>query len=146
MHHYSILAMLSFSILTTGTWTLRKTILKNQDVISFVVLETFFVCAAIIIGSYFILGHKKFVEVPSSITVSQFAYMSLLGVLIAGSIFSMRYLIKYEDVSKLSPMIGGTKTIMVVLVGILLFNEEITPRKLLSIALIVSGLFLFLNQ
>jgi len=146
MHHYSILAMLSFSILTTVTWTLRKTILKNQDVISFVVLETFFVCAAIIIGSYFILGHKKFVEVPSSITSSQFAYMSLLGVLIAGSIFSMRYLIKYEDVSKLSPMIGGTKTIMVVLVGILLFNEEITPRKLLSIALIVSGLFLFLNQ
>ena len=146
MHHYSILAMLSFSILTTVTWTLRKTILKNQDVISFVVLETFFVCAAIIIGSYFILGHKKFVEVPLSITSSQFAYMSLLGVLIAGSIFSMRYLIKYEDVSKLSPMIGGTKTIMVVLVGILLFNEEITPRKLLSIALIVSGLFLFLNQ
>ena len=146
MHHYSILAMLSFSILTTITWTLRKTILKNQDVISFVVLETFFVCAAIIIGSYFILGHKKFVEVPLSITSSQFAYMSLLGVLIAGSIFSMRYLIKYEDVSKLSPMIGGTKTIMVVLVGILLFNEEITPRKLLSIALIVSGLFLFLNQ
>ena len=96
MHHYSILAMLSFSILTTVTWTLRKTILKNQDVISFVVLETFFVCAAIIIGSYFILGHKKFVKVPSSITSSQFAYMSLLGVLIAGSIFSMRYLIKYE--------------------------------------------------
>ena len=110
------------------------------------VLETFFVCAAIIIGSYFILGHKKFVEVPLSITSSQFAYMSLLGVLIAGSIFSMRYLIKYEDVSKLSPMIGGTKTIMVVLVGIFLFGEEITPRKLLSIALIIAGLFLFLNQ
>ena len=146
MHHYSILAMLSFSILTTITWTLRKTILKNQDVISFVVLETFFVCAAIIIGSYFILGHKKFVEVPLSITSSQFAYMSLLGVLIAGSIFSMRYLIKYEDVSKLSPMIGGTKTIMVVLVGIFLFGEEMTPRKLLSIALIIAGLFLFLNQ
>jgi len=146
MHHYSILAVLSFSILTTFTWTLRKTILKNQDVVSFVVLETFFVCAAIIIGSYFILGHKNFVEVPSSITSSQFAYMSLLGVLIAGSIFSMRYLIKYEDISRLSPMIGGTKTIMVALVGIFLFGEEITSRKLLSIALIVSGLFLFLNK
>ena len=71
--------------------------------------------------------------------------MSLLGVLIAGSIYSMRYLIKYEDISKLSPMIGGTKTIMVAIVGIFLFGEEITLRKLISIALIVTGLFLFLK-
>ena len=126
MNINSILAVLSFSILTTVTWTLRKTVLKNQDVISFVVLETFFVCAAILIGSYFILGHKKFIEVPTSLSLNQFGYMSLLGVLIAGSIYSMRYLIKYEDISKLSPMIGGTKTIMVAIVGIFLFGEEIT--------------------
>jgi len=145
MNINSILAVLSFSILTTVTWTLRKTVLKNQDVISFVVLETFFVCAAILIGSYFILGHKKFIEVPTSLSLNQFGYMSLLGVLIAGSIYSMRYLIKYEDISKLSPMIGGTKTIMVAIVGIFLFGEEITFRKLISIALIVTGLFLFLK-
>tara|TARA_Y100000996_G_scaffold412195_1_gene397750 strand:+ start:180 stop:617 length:438 start_codon:yes stop_codon:yes gene_type:complete len=145
MNINSILAVLSFSILTTVTWTLRKTVLKNQDVISFVVLETFFVCAAILIGSYFILGHKKFIEVPTSLSLNQFGYMSLLGVLIAGSIYSMRYLIKYEDISKLSPMIGGTKTIMVTIVGIFLFGEEITLRKLISIALIVTGLFLFLK-
>jgi len=145
MNINSILAVLSFSILTTVTWTLRKTVLKNQDVISFVVLETFFVCAAILIGSYFILGHKKFIEVPTSLSLNQFGYMSLLGVLIAGSIYSMRYLIKYEDISKLSPMIGGTKTIMVAIVGIFLFGEEITLRKLISIALIVTGLFLFLK-
>ena len=145
MNINSILAVLSFSILTTVTWTLRKTVLKNQDVISFVVLETFFVCAAILIGSYFILGHKKFIEVATSLSLNQFGYMSLLGVLIAGSIYSMRYLIKYEDISKLSPMIGGTKTIMVAIVGIFLFGEEITLRKLISIALIVTGLFLFLK-
>ena len=145
MNINSILAVLSFSILTTVTWTLRKTVLKNQDVISFVVLETFFVCAAILIGSYFILGHKKFIEVPTSLSLNQFGYMSLLGVLIAGSIYSMRYLIKYEDISKLSPMIGGTKTIMVAIVGIFLFGEEITLRKLISIILIVTGLFLFLK-
>ena len=145
MNINSILAVLSFSILTTVTWTLRKTVLKNQDVISFVVLETFFVCAAILIGSYFILGHKKFIEVPTSLSLNQFGYMSLLGVLIAGSIYSMRYLIKYEDISKLSPMIGGTKTIMVAIVGIFLFGEEITLRKLISIALIVTGVFLFLK-
>ena len=145
MNINSILAVLSFSILTTVTWTLRKTVLKNQDVISIVVLETFFVCAAILIGSYFILGHKKFIEVPTSLSLNQFGYMSLLGVLIAGSIYSMRYLIKYEDISKLSPMIGGTKTIMVAIVGIFLFGEEITLRKLISIALIVTGLFLFLK-
>ena len=145
MNINSILAVLSFSILTTVTWTLRKTVLKNQDVISIVVLETFFVCAAILIGSYFILGHKKFIEVPTSLSLNQFGYMSLLGVLIAGSIYSMRYLIKYEDISKLSTMIGGTKTIMVAIVGIFLFGEEITLRKLISIALIVTGLFLFLK-
>ena len=132
MNINSILAVLSFSILTTVTWTLRKTVLKNQDVISFVVLETFFVCAAILIGSYFILGRKKFIEVPTSLSLNQFGYMSLLGVLIAGSIYSMRYLIKYEDISKLSPMIGGTKTIMVAIVGIFLFGEEITLRKLIK--------------
>ena len=71
MNINSILAVLSFSILTTVTWTLRKTVLKNQDVISFVVLETFFVCAAILIGSYFILGHKKFIEVPLDHQVEQ---------------------------------------------------------------------------
>ena len=140
MNINSILAVLSFNFLT-----LRKTVLKNQDVISFVVLETFFVCAAILIGSYFILGNKKFIEVPTSLSLNQFGYMSLLGVLIAGSIYSMRYLIKYEDISKLSPMIGGTKTIMVAIVGIFLFGEEITLRKLISIALIVTGLFLFLK-
>ena len=32
MNINSILAVLSFSILTTVTWTLRKTVLKNQDV------------------------------------------------------------------------------------------------------------------
>ena len=52
---------------------------------------------------------------------------------------------KYEDISKLSPMIGGIKTIMVAIVGIFLFGEEITLRKLISIALIVTGLFLFLK-
>lgn len=146
MHHYSILAILLFSVLSTFTWTMRKTVLKKQDIYSFIIIETFFVCISIIIASYYSLGHKKFMEIPESIGLTELIYMALLGVLIAGTIFTKRYLIKYEDISKLSPLIGGTKTIMVVLVGIFIFGEEITPRKLLSIALIIAGLFLFLNQ
>jgi drug/metabolite transporter (DMT)-like permease len=146
MNINSLLAISSFSILTTLTWILRKTVLKKREVVSFVFLETFFVCAAILISSYFILGHKKFIEIPTELTVNEIGYMSLLGVLIAGSIYSMRYLIKYEDISKLSPMIGGLKTILVAIVGILLFREEVTMRKLISISLIISGLFLFLSN
>lgn len=146
MNINSLLALSSFSILTTLTWILRKTVLNKREVVSFVFLETFFVCAAILISSYFILGHKKFIEIPTELTVNEIGYMSLLGVLIAGSIYSMRYLIRYEDISKLSPMIGGTKTILVAIVGILLFREEVTIRKLISISLIVSGLFLFLSN
>ena len=146
MHHYSILAILLFSVLSTFTWTMRKTVLKKQDIYSFIVIETFFVCISIIIASYYSLGYKKFMAIPESLGLTELIYMALLGVLIAGTISTKRYLIKYEDISKLSPLIGGTKTIMVVLVGIFLFGEEITPRKLLSITLIIAGLFLFLNQ
>ena len=43
-------------------------------------------------------------------------------------------------------MIGGTKTIMIAIVGFLLFGEQLTPRKIISILLIVSGLFMLLNH
>ena len=146
MNHFSILAVLGFSIITTITWALRKVYLNKQDLISFILLETLFVSTAIIAGCYYHLGYKKFIEVPFSITPPEFIYMTVLGILIAGSIFALRYLIKYEDVSRLSPMIGGTKTIMVVIMGILLFGEEISIKKLISIGLIISGLFMLLNH
>ena len=146
MNHFSILAVLGFSIITTITWALRKVYLNKQDLISFILLETLFVSTAIIAGCYYHLGYKKFIEIPFSINLPEFIYMTVLGILIAGSIFALRYLIKYEDVSRLSPMIGGTKTIMVVIMGILLFGEEISIKKLISIGLIISGLFMLLNH
>ena len=146
MNHFSILAILGFSILTTITWVLRKVYLNKQDLVSFILLETLFVSGAIIASCYYYLGYKKFIAVPYSITLPEFIYMTILGILIAGSVFALRYLIKYEDVSKLSPLIGGTKTIMVVIMGILLFGEEISIKKLISIGLIISGLFMLLNH
>ena len=43
-------------------------------------------------------------------------------------------------------MVGGLKTIMVVVVGILLFKEKLTIKKIMSIVLIILGLFMLLND
>ena len=146
MHHYSILAVLTLSIMSTIIWTLRKTVLKTQDLFPFILLETLVVFIFVIAGSYIYLGQEKFMNMHKLVEVNELVYIVILGILITGSIFCMRYLIKYEDISKLSPMIGATNTIMVVLVGLFLFNEKITSRKLLSITLIISGLLLFLKH
>lgn len=146
MHHYSILAVLTFSIISTIVWTLRKTVLKKRQLFPFIILETLVVFISVIVGSYIYLGQEKFMNVHKLVGVNELVYIVILGILITGSIFCMRYLIKYEDISKLSPMIGATNTIMIVLAGLFLFNEKITSRKLLSITLIISGLLLFLNH
>ena len=146
MNHFSILAVLTFSILTTITWVLRKVYLSKQDLVPLILLETLFVSTSIIAISFYLLGPQKFMNTPSILDTSLFLYMSLFGILIAISIFAMGYLVKYEEVSKLSPMIGGTKTVMIAIVGFLLFGEQITPRKIISIGLIVSGLFMLLNH
>lgn len=146
MHHYSILAVLTFSIISTIVWTLRKTVLKKRQLFPFIILETLVVFISVIAGSYIYLGQEKFMNMHKLVGVNELVYIVILGILITGSIFCMRYLIKNEDISKLSPMIGATNTIMVVLVGLFLFNEKITSRKLLSITLIISGLLLFLKH
>ena len=146
MDTISVSALIAFSVLTTLTWGFRKNFLQQQDVVSFILLETIFVSAAIIITCYFYLGHDKFIKVPQQLNFNLFISLTILGILICGSIFALRYLIKYEDISHISPMVGGLKTIMVVVVGILLFKEKFTIKKIMSIVLIILGLFMLLND
>ena len=140
-----MLALLIFSILTTITWALRKGLLQKQNLVSFVLLETIFVATAIIISSYYYLGPKKFFNIPYETDTKTLLSMMMVSVPICASVFIMLYLIKYEDLSHMWPLIGGIKTLMIVLVGVYLFEEKLTIEKVIGILLIMFGLFMLVN-
>ena len=72
MHHYSILAILAFSGLTTVAWIIKKIFVKNIDTVPFILLETYFVTSCILLISYYYLGHEKFMNVPSQLNKQTF--------------------------------------------------------------------------
>jgi len=69
--------------------------------------------------------------------------LSVAGAAMYGASFlAYSFLLRKEDLSKLSPIMASSVALIVVLAGALLFGEQLTPRRGLGIALGIAAIAL----
>ena len=140
-----LIIVLVFSIVSSVTWILRKKILNNIPFVQFVVIETFFVTLGVVLVATYLLK-RDILYVYKHITYEESIYMMFVGALITCSLFSIRYLMKHQDISSLYPILSGSKMLMIFLAGIVFLNEKITIQKAIGTGSVLLGLSLLVNE
>lgn len=82
--------------------------------------------------------HETFVE----LLMAQGAVVALALALYGGVFMWYLHALRKFEMSQLFPLYTGFTLILVALVGVLLFNERLSPMQIGGICLIVGGLFL----
>ena len=135
-----IIVLIAF--LSSISWSIRKIFLKKMDLYAFTYIECIFISSLILTYCLYKLGFKKCIDIPLHLSKTDINYLSILATISTFCILGMHHLISEEEISVLSPLIRGLKTIFISIIGMYLLNESVSQKKIAGILIIISGLVL----
>ena len=142
INNFQIIVILS--ILSSITWTIRKMYLTKMNIIEFTYIESLFISTLIFATCLYKLGIQKVINRPFMLSKKDILYFSILAIISTFGIFGMHHLLSEEEISVLSPITRGMKTIFISIIGICLLNESVNQKKISGIVMIISGLILLI--
>lgn len=104
---------------------------------------SYFLASVIAILALLILGRKKEWRPTAPLSRSLFGWCALVGLFLGCFQWFFTYSQRVVEASLLLPFHSGTSTLLMTVVGVVLFKERLSPRRIAGVAVGIAAIVLF---
>ena len=146
MHHQVFILIVVIASFQALAWVTRKYLVADKRLhINAIKLFESFIISGLLIS--YILYTTNIKDIKDSYKIMgwwHFFLMVVTGICVVVTVTLVFHLLRKIDVSVLQPTTSIARIVILSIVAIFLFNEKITPLKILALLLMISGIGLMM--
>jgi drug/metabolite transporter (DMT)-like permease len=120
---------------------LKKKRININNKWTIISIDSILITTLILIMSYHIIGPEEMIKDVKNFNFDTWVLTISISVLIVISVFSRYYLLDNYEISKFKPILIALRTIFIVIMGYLIFDEKITRNKIIGCLFILLGIY-----
>ena len=133
-----LIILISFFGLFRSILKKKRINLNNKWTI--ISVDSIIITSLILLFSCYLIGPNEMLKDIKNFDFDTWLLTFSISTLIAITVFSRYYLLDNFEISKFKPILIAIRTILIVIVGYLLFDEELTRNKIIGCILILLGI------
>lgn len=119
----------------------RKKRINLNNKWTIISVDSIIITSLILIFSSYLIGPKEMIKDIKKFDFDTWLLTFSISTLISITVFIRYYLLDNFEISKFKPILIAIRTISIVLVGYLIFDEKLTTNKIIGCLLILIGIF-----
>ena len=140
MNNIFVLLIILLSLFGLFRTVLKKKRINLNNKWTIISVDSILITCLILSFSCYTIGPTEMIKDIKNFDYYTWLLTFSLSILIAITVFSRYYLLNNFEISKFKPILIAVKTILLVIIGYLLFDEKLTKNKIIGCFLILLGI------